>query len=150
MKKNSIKERAKKIPAEIKLMVSKSMATARQIRRILDKQGKTQKDLADLLGKKESEISKWLRGTQNFTYKTIAKIEIALGEQITLTADQAVQNINIIKAVVADNKEQALCVQPDETYYIIGGKNEHITVTQSASTTKTKNILPLHYPCFSN
>jgi len=71
MSKHSIKLRAQKVPAEIKLLVSKSLATAKQINKILTEQGKTQRDLADLLGKKESEISKWLQGTDYFTYKTI-------------------------------------------------------------------------------
>lgn len=151
MKKNSIKDRAQKVPAEIKLMVRKSMATAKQISHILEKQGKTQKDLADILNKKESEISKWLRGTHNFTYKTISKIEIALGEQIVLTADQAVQNINIIKAIVADNNEQVICYQPAETHYIAIKNGEKYSITQSAfSSAKAQNRLALHDTCFLN
>lgn len=42
----------------------------------------TQRTLADRLGKRESEISKWMRGTHNFTLKTIAKLEAVLGEPI--------------------------------------------------------------------
>ncbi len=37
-----------------------------------------QKDLALLLGKKEAEISKWMRGTHNFTIDTLVSIEEAL------------------------------------------------------------------------
>jgi transcriptional regulator with XRE-family HTH domain len=37
-----------------------------------------QKDLALLLGKKEAEISKWMRGTHNFTIDTLVSIEKAL------------------------------------------------------------------------
>ncbi len=35
-----------------------------------------------MLDKNESEISKWMRGTHNFTIDTIAQIEKALGEPI--------------------------------------------------------------------
>lgn len=35
-----------------------------------------------MLGKKESEISKWMRGTHNFTIDTITSIENALGTPI--------------------------------------------------------------------
>jgi hypothetical protein len=35
-----------------------------------------------MLDKKASEISKWLTGTHTFITKTIAKIEVALGEDI--------------------------------------------------------------------
>ncbi|WP_275441315.1 helix-turn-helix domain-containing protein [Lepagella muris] len=41
-----------------------------------------QKDLASMLDKKESEISKWMRGTHNFTIETISQIEKVLGEPI--------------------------------------------------------------------
>ena len=39
-----------------------------------------QKNLAKLLGEKESEINKWMTGTHNFTIKTLSKIESVLGE----------------------------------------------------------------------
>lgn len=86
--KNSIRDRAKLVPTDIKLMVDKSMSTARKIMSILDEKGKDQKYLAELMNKKESEISKWLQGTHNFTYRTICKIEDALGEEIITIPDQ--------------------------------------------------------------
>lgn len=88
--KNSIRERAKLVPTDIKSMVNKSMSTARRIMSILDKKNMNQKDLAELLDKKESEISKWLQGTHNFTYRTICKIEEVLGEEIVLISDNAI------------------------------------------------------------
>lgn len=150
--KNRIKERAKKVPTDVRIMVNKSMATAKCISEILEKQGKTQKNLADLLGKKESEVSKWLRGTHNFTYRTISKIEAALGEQIILTANQSIQNINIIKAVVADNKEQALCFIPNqETHYMIFENGKQLNFTQSlSSVTKSSNKVQLNNLCVAN
>ena len=74
------------MPKDIKLLVKKSMATARKINAILDSRGITQREFASLLGKKESEISKWLQGTHNFTYMTICKIESVLGEEIITTS----------------------------------------------------------------
>ena len=35
-----------------------------------------------MFGKKESEISKWMRGTHNFTIDTISSIENVLGQAI--------------------------------------------------------------------
>lgn len=40
-----------------------------------------------MLGKKEPEISKWMRGTHNFTIDTISSIENALGVQILQVAN---------------------------------------------------------------
>ena len=42
----------------------------------------TQRALAEKLGKKESEVSKWLTGRHNFTTKTLAHISLALGEDV--------------------------------------------------------------------
>ncbi|MDP1801852.1 MAG: helix-turn-helix transcriptional regulator [Bacteroidota bacterium] len=112
MKKNRIKDRAKKVPEDVKQMVIKSMATARYINGILEKQGKSQKDLALSLGKKESEISKWLRGSHNFTFKTICKIEVALGEQIFLLPTQAIQNIYFLKQT--SQSEETICLSSSE------------------------------------
>jgi transcriptional regulator with XRE-family HTH domain len=41
-----------------------------------------QKDLALRLGKSEAEISKWMRGTHNFTIDTLVSIENALDAPI--------------------------------------------------------------------
>ena len=46
---------------------------------VLKAKNLTQKDFAQRLHKRESEISKWLTGRHNFTIQTIAKIETTLG-----------------------------------------------------------------------
>ena len=48
-----------------------------QLRRIM--MGMSQKDFARMVGKTETEVSRWLGGTHNFTLKTIAKISSVLG-----------------------------------------------------------------------
>lgn len=53
-----------------------------RIEEILKRKGWTQSDLAKAMGKRESEISKWLGGGHNFTIATLVKIETALGESI--------------------------------------------------------------------
>ena len=67
------------IPAEQKTQIELSFAIAERIDAVLKAKGMSQKMFAQLLGKRESEISKWLTGRHNFTMQTIAKIETALG-----------------------------------------------------------------------
>ncbi|MFD2202817.1 helix-turn-helix domain-containing protein [Shivajiella indica] len=67
---------------EVKRFVDHSFDVVNKIHELLEKQGKTQRDLANLMGKKESEISKWMQGTHNFTLKSLAKIESVLGENL--------------------------------------------------------------------
>jgi transcriptional regulator with XRE-family HTH domain len=106
MRKNSIRERAKRVSPEIKSMVSRSMAVASLITDILERKRLNQKYLAEKLGKKESEISKWLKGTHNFTFKTIGKIEAVLGESLIYTADEAIQEI-YLPIIQHDEGEQS-------------------------------------------
>lgn len=79
MKKNSILEaRRACISKETQATIDFSFEIVDKIHHILESKGMSQKDLAVLLGKNESEISKWMRGTHNFTISTIIKIELAL------------------------------------------------------------------------
>jgi transcriptional regulator with XRE-family HTH domain len=49
---------------------------------LLEEKGMTQKELAEKMDKKPSEINKWLKGEHNFTLRSIAKLEAELGETI--------------------------------------------------------------------
>lgn len=70
------------ISPDVKKQLEISVSLANRIYDILEKKGMTQKDLAKLLGKTETEVSRWLSGTHNLTIATIAKISVALGEDI--------------------------------------------------------------------
>ena len=87
---------------EVDRFVDHSFDVVNKIHSILQKQGKTQRDLAELLGKSESEISKWMRGTHNFTLKSISKIESVLGESIlsVIKEDEIVVNKDAIAVKV--------------------------------------------------
>ena len=89
MKRNKLLEvRRKEIPKEIADFVNKSFDIVDRIHEILETKGLEQKDLAKLLGKNESEISKWMTGTHNFTIKTITKIENVLDASILKIEDK--------------------------------------------------------------
>ena len=77
-------------PEATKQEVAKNVAIAVRIIHILRSQGKTRRDLARLLGKSESEITRWLSGFHNLELKTIYKIEKALGEQVILVCPNEV------------------------------------------------------------
>ena len=83
MKKNSLFEaRRKRISNETREFISFSFEIFDRIHEILESKGLKQKDLATLLGKSDAEISKWMRGTHNFTINTIKSIENVLKEPI--------------------------------------------------------------------
>lgn len=87
MKRSSIIEaRRATVSVETRRRVDLSFLIVDRIHAVLEQRGLRQKDLAFMLGKKESEISKWMRGTHNFTIDTISQIEKVLGEPILQVA----------------------------------------------------------------
>jgi len=73
------------IPVKVKSFNRISMEISATISDILKEKGISQKELADLMQKRESEISKWLSGNHNFTIRSLAKLEEALKTQIVFT-----------------------------------------------------------------
>jgi ribosome-binding protein aMBF1 (putative translation factor) len=83
MKRSSIIDaRRANVSSEVRRRVDLSFLIVDKIHAILEQRGLRQKDLARMLDKRESEISKWMRGTHNFTIETISQIEKVLGEPI--------------------------------------------------------------------
>lgn len=71
-----------RVPEETKIFVRWYGDLVVRINEILDKNHWTQKELSDRLGKKPSEISKWLNGDHNFTLRSLAKLQAELGEDL--------------------------------------------------------------------
>lgn len=69
-------------PEEVRIFVRQYTDIVVRINEILQSKGYTQKELAERMNKKPSEINKWLKGQHNLTLKTIAKLEAELGEPI--------------------------------------------------------------------
>ena len=75
MKTNKIMDEIRStISPEMKLQMELSVAIANRIYEILEEKGMSQKDFAQLMGKTETEVSRWLSGTHNLTLSTICKI----------------------------------------------------------------------------
>lgn len=72
-------------PKDMEYLIDMNMAVSEQVMFYLKEKNWTQKDLAKALGKKESEISKWLSGTHNITFKSVAKMAAVFGKEIITT-----------------------------------------------------------------
>lgn len=71
-----------KTPEETKVFVELYTEIVLRINHLLKKKGYSQKNLADELGKRPSEVNKWLCSEHNFTIKSLAKLQAQLGEPI--------------------------------------------------------------------
>ena len=77
-----MEERRRRVNPETRESVALSFRIVDRIHDILQEKGLKQKNLATRLGKSEAEISKWMRGTHNFTIDTLVSIEVALDAPI--------------------------------------------------------------------
>lgn len=75
-------------PEEVRIFVRQYTDIVIRINQILLAKGYTQKDLAERMKKKPSEINKWLKGNHNLTLKTLAKLEAELGEPIICISNE--------------------------------------------------------------
>lgn len=79
---NFFMDAIKAIPPDIQKQVDLSMRISDVIAHALSERGLSQKDFAKMMGKTETEVSRWLAGRHNFTLSTLSKISIALGMDI--------------------------------------------------------------------
>ena len=102
MKTNRIMEEIRSsISPEMKLQMELSVSIANRIYEILEAKGMSQKDFAHLMGKTETEISRWLSGTHNLTMATICKISAALGEVVVRVASYSYEPEYELEPLVA-------------------------------------------------
>jgi transcriptional regulator with XRE-family HTH domain len=75
-------------PEEVRIFVRQYTDIVVRINHLMRAKGYTQKQLAEKMNKKPSEINKWLKGNHNLTLKTLAKLEAELGEPIIFTSEE--------------------------------------------------------------
>ncbi len=92
MKLKNYKERIDSSPEEIKREVKHNFDILDRIHQLLnEKFGGKQKLLAEKMGKSEAEVSKWINGNQNFTLRTISKLETAFQAPIIAVCSNSVE-----------------------------------------------------------
>ena len=80
-----------------------SFAIANRIDALIKKKGLTKKEFADSIGKRPSEVTKWLSGQHNFTIRTIAFIETVLGEGIVSVRKYRTSSVESKNAEIKGN-----------------------------------------------
>lgn len=98
MKSQFVKNMINEIPEDIKLFSSIYTELTLKINEALKSQGLSQKDLAERLEKKPSEVSKWLNGEHNFTLRSLCKLQCELGiELIKIPREEIFEELVIEK-----------------------------------------------------
>ncbi|WPQ63631.1 helix-turn-helix transcriptional regulator [Chitinophaga sancti] len=91
MRSKVAKDIQEETPEEVRIFVRQYTDIVIRINQILQAKGYTQKDLAEKMKKKPSEINKWLKGNHNLTLMTLAKLEAELGEPIIHISNERLQ-----------------------------------------------------------
>lgn len=87
--KNKIRRILDSLPKDLTQFASRNLDIVMETMKVLSSNNKKPSDLAKELNKSESEISKWFTGTQNFTLKTLVKIENTIGSRLIYTVPEA-------------------------------------------------------------
>jgi transcriptional regulator with XRE-family HTH domain len=100
-----------RIPKELSEQIDRRMSLAVKIAETLRARGLTNQEFAFMMGKKPSEVSRWLSGTHNFTTETLWQMERVLNVQI-LTSSPAeahvVKEQEELKDFIANEVQKAL------------------------------------------
>lgn len=70
------------VPKEQEAEFDLSFDIAERLDALLRVKGITRHELAQRMGKRDSEVSKWLTGRHNLTIATISNIQLAIGEKL--------------------------------------------------------------------
>lgn len=79
---NRYREMVSQVPPEIKEEISLSFAISHKIDALMQERGLSKKQFADQIGKRPSEITRWLSGQHNFTVSTLAMLSSFFGKSI--------------------------------------------------------------------
>ena len=76
------REMVAQVPPEIKEEINLSFAISNKIDSLMKERGLSKKQFADQIGKRPSEITRWLSGQHNFTVSTLAMLSTFFGKSI--------------------------------------------------------------------
>ena len=78
----SLKEIFNEIPVEKREETRLSFAISNRLASLMQERGLNKKQLAEALGKRPNEITRWLSGEHNFTISTLAMLSTFFGKSI--------------------------------------------------------------------
>lgn len=70
------------IPEAVQMKINYSIEISDRIDVLMHEKGLSKKQFADALGKRPSEVTKWLSGQHNFTLATISMLSAFFGKPI--------------------------------------------------------------------
>ncbi len=78
----SLQEIFDEIPTELREETRLSFAISNRIDALMKERGLNRKQLADAIGKRPNEVTRWLSGEHNFTISTLSMLSTFFGQPI--------------------------------------------------------------------
>jgi transcriptional regulator with XRE-family HTH domain len=117
MELKTFEELLAEVPVETVDKVNDDISFAILVRDWLEIKGWTQKELAQKLGMKESQLSRILSGHNNLTLATIRRFERVLGERLLMFAQSPLEQENAVSAFTVHPFVQAAHPQQYQSNY---------------------------------
>lgn len=121
-------EQLNKVTPEIKKEMDWSAEIVRRIDQILKEKGMTRRELASRIGCNETQIVRWTRGFPNYTLSTLAKLSIALGEDL-ISLNQA---RCVVSGYHSESKMPTHYLSEVESYIEYASANTSSTIEKSS------------------
>lgn len=80
--KTPFREMLSAVPADIQQEVDLEVAISNRINDLMVQRGLSKQQFAQALGKRPSEVTKWLSGQHNFTIRTLTLLSTFFGEPL--------------------------------------------------------------------
>lgn len=82
MRSKVLQELLDETPKDLRLMLKMQAQISMRVKELMEEAGMSQKELAEKMDKKPSELSKWLKPGHNMTLRTMAKLQTALEKPV--------------------------------------------------------------------
>ncbi len=79
---NNFQQMVAQVPADVKNEVDLSFAIADRLVVLIKEKGLSRKEFAEAIGKRPSEVTKWLSGQHNFTIRTLSMLSSFFGQAL--------------------------------------------------------------------
>lgn len=100
--------------------IKSRMCVAAKIADALKQKGMTQRELARLMGKKPSEISRMFTGTMNLTHDTMFDLQQALGIELINVASSGIREVPDINLSVVLKRNSEYSTLPEKDFVRTG------------------------------
>ena len=120
-------------PEETKIFARMYADIVVRVNQLLKSKGFNQKDLAQRMEKRPSEINKWLVGEHNFTLRSLAKLESELGDVIINIPQNKPVNSSVGEKRYITVYKNTHAVKTDVTFKKVWRKSKTKPKTQLAN-----------------